>query len=96
MKTSTKTEGKNPYQTTLFCSIKNKALLRVAVIYYNFYFDTSTGPLKAVKMRLLEKKLSITNAAIAFEMTPSDVMPFLGCSKRTAQECIDLLRLLMI
>ena len=90
MENNTKNEDKNP------TPFKNRALLRVAVIYYNFFYGISTEPLRAVKMRLVEQKVHITNSAIAFEMTPADVLPFLDCGKKAAQECIDLLRLVML
>jgi hypothetical protein len=81
--------------TALFLSIKNQALLRVAVLYYNFLYGAETGPLKAVKERLRSKGMPYYNSNIVYELTPADVAPLIHCSKRKAKEYIDLLRILI-
>jgi hypothetical protein len=70
-------------------------LLKLAILYYNFFYGAETEPLKAVKQRLREKGLPYYKDTISYELKPSDVAPIIHCSEKVAQEYIDLLRILM-
>jgi hypothetical protein len=90
------TEQEKQHRKGLFGSIKNKSLLRLAVLYYTFFYGSPTGPREAVKQRLWAKGIPLYNNHIAFELKPSDVAPIIHCSERAAQEYVDLLKLLMM
>ena len=89
-------EQETHHHDSLFGSIKNKCLLRLAVLYYTFFFGSPTGPREAIEQRLLAKGIPLYNDNIAFELKPSDVAPIIHCSEKAAQEYIDLLKLLMV
>jgi len=90
------TEQEEQRHKALFGAIKNKSLLRVAVLYYSFFFGSETGPLEAVKQKLWAKGIAFDNRTLAFSLEPSDVAPLIHVSEKTAQEYIDLLKLLMM
>ena len=89
------TEQEKQSRKSLFGSIKNKSLLRVAVLYYTFFFGSPTEPREAIKQRLRTKGIPLYKDTIALELQPSDVAPIIHCSDKTAQEYIDLLRIVI-
>jgi hypothetical protein len=89
-------ERENHDRKNLFGSIKTKSLLRVAVLYFTYFFGNETGPREAIKQRLRAKGIPLRDNTITFELKPSDVVPLIHCSEKIAQEYIDLLKILMM
>jgi hypothetical protein len=89
-------EEEKPSPEHIFSSFKDKSLLRVAVLYFTFFYGHQNEHYEAVKQRLWNKNLPACNPNIANELTPSEIAPIIHCSEKKAKEYTALFRILML
>mgnify|MGYP001065651556 CR=1 FL=1 len=77
----------------VFGSVRNKVLQKLLLLAFQLK-RSETELYKGAAKRLVEKKLLLNLASIAYELEPEDIMGIIGCSERTAIEYIDALRYL--
>lgn len=77
----------------LFLSVRSQVLQKLLLLWFNVYFRELQGKLVE---RLVSQGVVVNRANLVRVLTSSDVMPMLHCSKRTAIEYIDALKVLMI
>lgn len=77
-----------------FRSIRNKVLQKLVLLFCNFWLSREQPLYQEITKRLNEQGLSNDLCNIVYELKPEDVMPIIGCSKRTAVEYIQALRVL--
>lgn len=78
----------------LFLSIRSKVLQKLLLLWYNAYSKSSLR--KKLMERLVSQGIAVNRANLVRVLTPSDVIPIIHCSKRTAIEYIDALKVLMV
>jgi hypothetical protein len=79
------------YQETIdfeMGAIRNKVLQKVVLLNFNiFILPLENNPLRqGIEERLRAKNVNVNHRAIAWEITPEEVMKVLLVSRRTAQE----------
>lgn len=77
----------------LFLSVRSQVLQKLLLLWFNVYFRDLQGKLME---RLVSQGVVVNRANLVRVLTSSDVMPMLHCSKRTAIEYIDALKVLMV
>jgi hypothetical protein len=86
-------EKTNEFFNKLSRSIRNKVLQKLVLIYWNLWWREKNELHQTVEKRL--NGLPHDGVNFAYCLKPEDVMPIIGCSRRTAIEYIDALKILM-
>ena len=77
----------------LFLSVRSKVLQKLLLLWFNVYSKNVLR--RKLVERLVSQGIAVNRVNLVRVLTPSDVMPMLHCSKRTAIEYIDALKVLM-
>jgi len=90
-------EAERLWHKTFTKSIRSKVLQKLVLLWYNLWIDGSSELHQAVKQRLIKNNLNPKfKVNYAYEVKPKEVMKLLNCSRRTAIEYIEALRIILI
>lgn len=90
-------EAERLWHKTFTKSVRSKVLQKLILLWYNLWIDQSLGLHKAVKKRLIEQNLNPRiKTNYAYEVKVEEVMELLHCSRQTAKEYIEALKVLLM
>ena len=85
------------WHKTFTKSIRNRVLQKLVLLWYNLWLYQDSELRQTIERRLMEKGLNPRlKANYVYEVKPEEVMKILNCSKRTAVEYIDALKIISL
>jgi hypothetical protein len=90
-------EGLNRlWHETFTRSVRSKVLQKLILLWFNLWIDQESELHQLVKKRILGRGLPLVRGNFIYEVKPEEAMEILGCSKRTAIEYLNTLRILFL